>query len=88
MNSDGSTASGDPQGKGNPAQFDGQNPNATRPKGSGRKWGQLQDELDSNIGDAGKEVLDNEYSELIRRYRRDLARSADKEAATKIDPKK
>lgn len=88
LNSDGSTASGDPQGKGNPAEFDGRNPKATSRKSTGRKWGQLQDELDSNIGDAGKEVLDNEYSELIRRYRRDLARSADKEAATKTDPKK
>ncbi len=88
LNSDGSTASGDPQGKGNPAQFDGRNPNASNRKGTGRKWGQLQDELDGNIGDAGKEVLDNEYSELIRRYRRDLARSTDKNAATKPDPKK
>jgi|GEM_PF-365204 len=88
LNSDGSTASGDPQGKGNPAPFDGQNPNASSRKGVGRKWGQLQDELDGNIGDAGKEVLDNEYSELIRRYRRDLARSTDKNAATKPDPKK
>ena len=51
-------------------------------------WGQLQDELDSNIGDAGKEVLDNEYSELIRRYRRDLARSTDKNADKKTDSSK
>ena len=88
LNSESSTASSDPRGQGNPAQFDGQNPDATGRKGKGRMWGQLQDELDSNIGDAGKEVLDNEYSELIRRYRRDLARSTDKNADKKTDSSK
>jgi hypothetical protein len=88
LNSDGSSSSSDPQAQGNPALFDGQNPNATTRKGKSRQWGQLQDDLNSDIGDAGKEVLDNEYSELIRRYRRDLARSADKDATRKPDPKK
>jgi len=38
----------------------------------------LNDDLDADVSDAGKEVLDNEYSELIRRYRRDLARAGQK----------
>jgi hypothetical protein len=88
LNSDGSTASSDPQGQGNPAEFDGQIPEVTRRKGKGRLWGQLQDELGNNVGDAGKEVLDNEYSELIRRYRRDLARSADQDTTKKTNPPK
>ena len=41
-------------------------------------WGQLQDELDADVSDAAREIMDNEYSELIRRYRRDLARAGQK----------
>ena len=60
------------------SEFDGQDPNATRRKGTGRVWGRLQDNLDADVSDAGKEVMDNDYSELIRRYRRDLARAGQK----------
>jgi hypothetical protein len=77
LNPEGSEASSDPRGEGNPAMFDGQIPGATGRQGRGRVWGQLQDELGSNVGDGSREVLDTEYSELIRRYRRDLARTAE-----------
>jgi hypothetical protein len=77
LNPEGSQASSDPRGEGNPAMFDGQIPGATGRQGRGRVWGQLQDELGSNVGDGSREVLDSEYSELIRRYRRDLARTAE-----------
>jgi len=68
-------AAGDPKSEGNVSEFDGQDPNVTRRKGTGRVWGRLQDDLDADVSDAGKEVMDHEYSELIRRYRRDLARA-------------
>jgi hypothetical protein len=70
----GSSANGS-QAQGNPAVFDGVDPAATVKKGRRRAWGQLQDQLDSDVQDAGREVLDSEYSGMIRRYRRDLARS-------------
>lgn len=74
LNSDPGAAGGDPKGQGNTAEFDGQDPNATRGKSNRRQWGQLQDGLDADVRDGAKEILDSEYSELIRRYRRDLAR--------------
>ena len=40
-------------------------------------WGKLQDELDGENSDAGTDVLDSEYADLIRRYRRDLARTGE-----------
>lgn len=46
--------------------------------GAGVDGGGLNDALDDDVSDAGKEVLDTEYSELIQRYRRDLARSGQK----------
>ena len=74
LNSEPGSAAGEPKGEGNTAEFDGQDPASTRRKSNRRQWGQLQDGLDADVSDSGKEVLDNEYSELIRRYRRDLAR--------------
>ena len=78
LSSDPGSAAGDPKSEGNVSEFDGQDPNATRRKGTRRVWGRLQDDLDADVSDAGKEVMDNEYSELIRRYRRDLARTGQK----------
>jgi hypothetical protein len=75
LSSEPSSAAGEPKGDGNVAEFDGKDPDATRRKGAGRLWGRLQDDLDADVSDAGKEVMDKEYSELIRRYRRDLARN-------------
>ena len=75
LSSDPGSAAGDPKSEGNVSEFDGQDPNATRRKGIRRVWGRLQDNLDADVSDAGKEVMDHEYSELIRRYRRDLART-------------
>lgn len=76
LSPDGPPSSADVRSQGNPAMFDGQIPDATGRRAKGRVWGQLQDELGNQVGDGGKEVLDSEYSELIRRYRRDLARRA------------
>ena len=78
LSSDPGGAAGDPKSEGNVSEFDGQDPNATRRKGTGREWGRVQDDLDADVSDAGKDVIDNEYSELIRRYRRDLARTGQK----------
>ena len=64
--------------EGNVSEFDGKNPSRTSKKGKARGWGKLNDDLDADVSDAGKEVLDKEYSELIRRYRRDLARTGQK----------
>ena len=78
LSSEPGSAAGDPKSEGNVSEFDGQDPNSTRRKGKRRGWGNLNDDLDSDVSDAGKEILDNEYSELIRRYRRDLARAGQK----------
>ncbi|MCA9010455.1 MAG: hypothetical protein KDB01_11945 [Planctomycetaceae bacterium] len=75
LSTDPDGASGEPAAEGHVSEFDGQSPGATRRHGSGRRWGGLHDALDADVSDAGKEVLDSEYSELIQRYRRDLARS-------------
>ncbi|MEN9556633.1 MAG: hypothetical protein RLZZ232_2919 [Planctomycetota bacterium] len=75
LSSDSSQASSDSKSAGNPAGFDGVDPAATLKKGQRRQWGQLQDQLDNDVQDGGREVLDQEYSEMIRRYRRDLART-------------
>ncbi|MBC7964356.1 MAG: hypothetical protein H7Z17_00405 [Fuerstia sp.] len=75
LSSEPSSAAGEPKGDGNVAEFDGKDPSAARRKGTPRMWGRVQDDLDADVSDAGKEVMDNEYSELIRRYRRDLARN-------------
>ena len=66
-----------PKDSGNTSQFDGKTPDATAPGGKRRDWGKLQDELDGENSDAGKDVLDSEYADLIRRYRRDLARTGE-----------
>ena len=66
-----------PKDSGNTSQFDGKTPDATAPGGKRRSWGKLQDELDGENSDAGKDVLDSEYADLIRRYRRDLARTGE-----------
>ena len=66
-----------PKDSGNTSQFDGKTPDATAPGGKRRVWGKLQDELDGENSDAGKDALDSEYADLIRRYRRDLARTGD-----------
>lgn len=81
LSSDSAGAATDSKGDGNIAEFDGQIPNATRRKGQRRLWGQLQDELGNDVGESAKEVVDSEYAELIRRYRRDLARSASNNGA-------
>lgn len=75
LSSDPGRAAGDPKSEGNVSEFDGKDPGRTSKKGKSRGWGKLNDDLDADVSDAGKEVLDNEYSELIRRYRRDLARA-------------
>lgn len=67
---------GSPLTGGNPREFDGTVPDMTRRKGTAGNWGKLQDELSPDVGDGGRDVLDREYSELIRRYRRDLSRSS------------
>ncbi|MGB0738644.1 MAG: hypothetical protein ACPGXX_01145, partial [Planctomycetaceae bacterium] len=61
------------ESRGNPAQFDGLDPLSKLLKGTRGNWGQLQDQLGDDVRDAGREVLDTEYSELIRRYRKNLA---------------
>lgn len=66
-----------PKDSGNTSQFDGKTPDATVPGGKRRFWGKLQDELDGENSDAGKDVVDGEYADLIRRYRRDLARTGE-----------
>ena len=66
-----------PKDSGNTSQFDGKTPDATAPGGKRSDWGKLQDELDGENSDAGKDVLDSEYADLIRRYRRDLARTGE-----------
>ena len=66
-----------PKDSGNTSQFDGKTPDTTAPGGKRRVWGKLQDELDGENSDAGKDVLDSEYADLIRRYRRDLARTGE-----------
>ena len=66
-----------PKDSGNTSQFDGKTPAATASGGKRRVWGKLQDELDGENSDAGKDVLDTEYADLIRRYRRDLARTGE-----------
>ena len=75
---DPSSEEGAPSAEGNVSEFDGQNPDATRKKGQRRQWGGLNDGLDANVSDSGKESLDKEYSELIRHYRRELARAGQK----------
>lgn len=75
LGSDSSQSSSDPGSRGNAARFDGVNPDVTVKRGQRRQWGQLQDQLDNDVQDGGREVLDSEYSGLIRSYRRNLARS-------------
>jgi len=78
LSSDPSSDAGEPSAEGNVSEFDGQNPDPTRKKGQRRQWGGLNDGLDADVSDSGKESLDKEYSELIRRYRRELARAGQK----------
>lgn len=66
-----------PKDSGNTSQFDGKTPDATAPGGKRRAWGKIQDELEGENSDAGKDILDSEYADLIRRYRRDLARTGE-----------
>ena len=66
-----------PKDSGNTSQFDGKTPNATASGGRRGDWGKLHDELEGENSDAGKDVLDSEYADLIRRYRRDLARTGE-----------
>lgn len=87
LSADSSQASSDPKSEGNPAIFDGVNPMSTVKKGRRRQWGQLQDQLDNDVQDGGREVLDSEYSEMIRRYRRDLARNRNQSPSGKTDQK-
>jgi hypothetical protein len=82
------SASRGSQPQGNPAEFDGANPESTVRRGRRRTWGQLQDQLDNDVQDTGREVLDSEYSGMIRRYRRDLARSRSQAPAAGQVPQK
>ena len=75
LGSDSSQSSSDPGSRGNAAVFDGAVPDVTVKRGQRRQWGQLQDELENDVKDGGREVLDSEYSGMIRSYRRNLARS-------------
>jgi len=75
LGSDSSPSSSDPGSRGNAGVFDGAVPDVTVKRGQRRQWGQLQDQLENDVKDGGREVLDSEYSGMIRSYRRNLARS-------------
>lgn len=85
-------ANGSNEGKGGQAAGNGQGwdgllPGAMRSlAGPARRWGQVNDELDGEMRDASKDVVDTEYADLIRRYRRELARAAAGESAPKAPP--
>jgi hypothetical protein len=78
LSGDSSSSSSVATGDGSREAFNGRIPDGTRRTRNGRQWGALQDKLDDDIQDAGRESLDSEYAELIRRYRRDLAREQGK----------
>ena len=73
LSSDSAQNRSNPSALGNTAEFDGIDPLSRLLQGTRGDWGRLQDQLDEEIQDAGREILDREYSELIRRYRRNLA---------------
>ena len=73
LSSDNASNQSTAESRGNPAQFDGLDPLSKLLQGTRGNWGQLQDQLGDDVRDAGREVLDTEYSELIRRYRKNLA---------------
>ncbi|MBL8820525.1 MAG: hypothetical protein JNL58_31165 [Planctomyces sp.] len=63
-------------GTGNDQAWDGRNaPRSQQGRARLRDWGKLQDQLTEEIQEGAKDVVDSEYSELIRSYRRELARS-------------
>jgi hypothetical protein len=72
--SDGGSSSGE-SAMGNDAEFDGRNVARSQFSSRLRDWGRLQDELSGDMKNDGPEVIDIEYSDLIRRYRRELARA-------------
>ncbi len=62
---------------GNDDRFDGQTPGQGRRAGSGLfTKGGVNDLLDEELSESGRDVVDGEYSDLIRQYRRELARAA------------
>ena len=78
---DTSRSSGKAQsGTGNDQEFDGRTPGSTAP-GGGRWFDPgLHDELDQSLSEQAREVVDGEYAELIRNYRRQLAQVAGESA--------
>ena len=64
---------------GNDGEFDGRQVARSGRSGVQRDWGQLQDELTGEMKNNGPELIDSEYSDLIRRYRRELARAVAEE---------
>ncbi len=73
LSSDSAQNRSNPSARGNMSEFDGIDPLSRLLQGTRGDWGRLQDQLDDRIEDTGREILDREYSELIRRYRRNLA---------------
>lgn len=86
--SSGATGGKGGQASGNGQGWDGQLPGTQRQRNDRtREWGLVNDELDGEMNDASRDVVDTEYSDLIRRYRRELARAAAGQSAdTSKDP--
>lgn len=64
-------------GNGSGALWNGLLPNASGAGATGRNWGQLVDELDTNTSGAMGATRDTEYEALIRMYFREVARAAE-----------
>ncbi len=65
-----------------------QRPRSNQARSRRRDWGKLQDELQEEIQDGAKDVMDSEYSDLIRNYRKALARDGvqDERPGTATEP--
>jgi hypothetical protein len=63
------------QGRGNEGMWDGKSPLARMGgRAGGRDWGQLNDELNTEVLSGTTESADSEYGSLIRSYFKELAR--------------
>ncbi|MCA9033692.1 MAG: hypothetical protein KDA91_01120, partial [Planctomycetaceae bacterium] len=65
-------------GTGNDQLFDGRTPGRTAGRGRGWFNPELNDDLEDGLSEQGREVIDSEYAELIRNYRRKLAQDRGK----------
>lgn len=72
--SDGGESQGN-SAMGNDAEFDGRDVARSGSSSRIRNWGALQDELDGEMKNSAGELIDSEYSGLIQRYRRELAKA-------------